>query len=80
MKYELKTSPDGRNSVVRDNEDGTCSEIPANEANSDYQAYLNKDKAQTLMVIDGDQLQRLPGIKRSGSYKNKVLPCKGYGS
>jgi len=54
MKYELKTSPDGRNYVVRDNEDGTCSEIPANEANSDYQAYLNKDKAQTLMVIDGD--------------------------
>ena len=54
MKYELKTSPDGRNSVVRDNEDGTFSEIPANEANSDYQAYLNKDKAQTLMVIDGD--------------------------
>jgi hypothetical protein len=28
--------------------------IPFDEANSDYQAYLNKDKPQTPMVIDGD--------------------------
>ena len=41
MKYELKNSEDGlRKYVVRDNEDGTFSEIPAVEANSDYQAYL----------------------------------------
>lgn len=26
--------------------------IPADESNSDYQAYLNKDKPQTPMVID----------------------------
>jgi hypothetical protein len=55
MKYELKTSADGREYIVRDNEDGTFSEIPANLANSDYQAYLNKDKAeQFTLMISGD--------------------------
>jgi hypothetical protein len=31
--------------IIRENEDGTTSFIPKNENNSDYQAYLNKDKA-----------------------------------
>jgi hypothetical protein len=54
MKYELKTTEDGRNYVLRYNEDGTISDIPANNANSDYQAYLNKDKAEqsTPMVTN----------------------------
>jgi hypothetical protein len=29
--------------IERTNEDGTISFIPQNEANSDYQAYLNRD-------------------------------------
>ncbi len=40
MKYELKTSEDGRKYVLRYNDDGTVSDIPATEGNSDYQAYL----------------------------------------
>ena len=41
MKYELKTSLDGkREYVLRDNQNGTFSEIPVNPANGDYQAYL----------------------------------------
>lgn len=32
--------------VERVNDDGTITSIPLNEANSDYQAYLNKDKPQ----------------------------------
>jgi hypothetical protein len=49
MKYELKISEDGRNYVLRYNEDGTISDIPANENNSDYQEYLKSlDEASTL--------------------------------
>ena len=44
MKYELKNSEDGlRKYVVRDNEDGTFSEIPVDESNSDYRAYLEHE-------------------------------------
>jgi hypothetical protein len=40
--------------IVRKNEDGSESWIPKDESNSDYQAYLNKDKAEqsTPSVID----------------------------
>jgi hypothetical protein len=49
MKYELKTTEDGRNYVLRYNEDGTISDIPAKEENSDYQAYLKSlDEASSL--------------------------------
>lgn len=49
MKYELKTSEDGRKYVLRYNEDGTISDIPANEANADYQEYIKSlDEASTL--------------------------------
>ena len=49
--YEIKNigGPDGQEVVYRV-EDGAW--IPMDEANSDYQAYLNKDKPQTRMVID----------------------------
>lgn len=32
--------------VLRFNDDGSISSIPKDESNSDYQAYLNKDKPQ----------------------------------
>jgi hypothetical protein len=40
--------------LKRTDEDGTIWWIPMNESNSDYQAYLNKDKAEdsTPMVTD----------------------------
>lgn len=46
MKYEIKENADGVEFVVRTNDDNSISWIPKDEANSDYQAYLNKDKPQ----------------------------------
>jgi hypothetical protein len=46
MKYEVVENEMGTAFVVRDNEDGTHTWIPMREENSDYQAYLNKDKPQ----------------------------------
>jgi hypothetical protein len=34
------------NFIIRTNEDGSRSFIPTDSSNSDYQAYLNKDKPQ----------------------------------
>jgi hypothetical protein len=42
--YEVVTSFDEQKVIKRTNEDGTLSFIPMDESNSDYQAYLNKDK------------------------------------
>ena len=39
-KYEKVTTEIGQEFIVRDNENGTFSWIPADPANSDYQAYL----------------------------------------
>ena len=46
LKFNLETV------IELTEEDGTIRFIPMDEANSDYQAYLNKDKPQTPMVID----------------------------
>jgi hypothetical protein len=46
LDLEGQIKPD----VIRRIEDDAI--IPKDEANSDYQAYLNKDKPQTPMVID----------------------------
>jgi len=32
--------------IVRENKDGSVSFIPKDNSNADYQAYLNKDKAE----------------------------------
>jgi hypothetical protein len=42
----------GNLTIQRNNEDGTISFIPSDPANSDYQAYLNKDKAEQSTPID----------------------------
>ena len=49
--YEVFTIQ-GQEVIQCTNEDGSISFIPMDEGNSDYQAYLNKDKPQTPMVID----------------------------
>jgi hypothetical protein len=41
MTYEIITEEDGTQTIKRTNEDGSVSFIPADESNSDYQAYLN---------------------------------------
>jgi len=45
-KYEESTDLFGVVSIKRTDEDGAIWWIPMDEANSDYQAYLNKDKPQ----------------------------------
>jgi hypothetical protein len=44
--------------IKRTNEDGSISGIPLDEANADYQAYLNKDKAEqsTPSLTDAQEL------------------------
>lgn len=53
MTYEIVTNLEADGSEVeilkRDNADGTTSWIPLDEANSDYQAYLNKDKPKAAL-------------------------------
>jgi hypothetical protein len=53
MTYEIITEEDGTQTIKRTNEDGSVSFIPADEANSDYQRYLNPQAAlSTPIVID----------------------------
>jgi hypothetical protein len=40
VKYEKYTSISGTDFIRRNNEDGSFSDIPMDEANSDYQRYL----------------------------------------
>ena len=52
-KYEIRKDVLDNDVLVRTNDDKTESWIPMDEANSDYQAYLNPEAAlSTPMVID----------------------------
>jgi hypothetical protein len=53
--YTEITTPSG-NTIIQYEENGVLYSIPMDEANSDYQAYLNKDKAEqsTPSVTSGD--------------------------
>ena len=46
MKYKLIENEFGGSYIERTDEAGVISFIPIDEANSDYQAYLNKNKAE----------------------------------
>jgi hypothetical protein len=53
ITYREETSSSNNDFIVRTNEDGTESWIPVDEANSDYQRYLNPEAEQsTPSVID----------------------------
>jgi hypothetical protein len=54
VTYTEFTTEAGVEYILRDNGNDTVSWIPKDESNSDYQAYLNKDKAEqsTPIVID----------------------------
>jgi hypothetical protein len=53
-RYEEVENELGAKFILRFNEDDSQSWIPIDQENSDYQAYLNKDKAEqsTPSVID----------------------------
>ena len=46
ITYEIKETDSGE-IVIRYNEDGTVSSFPKDEANSDYQRYLNPETEQS---------------------------------
>lgn len=48
IAYEKTTSITGAEFIRRSNEDGSFSDIPVDEANSDYQAYLKRDETETI--------------------------------
>ena len=50
--YEEVKSIFGEGCIKATYEDGRVLLIPKDETNSDYQAYLNKDKPQTPAVLD----------------------------
>jgi len=58
MEYKIiKSEKDGIKTLLVENEDGSGMSIPIDPANSDYQAYLNKDKPVehfTPIVTDAD--------------------------
>lgn len=49
ITYSTYTSEAGLEFIVRTNEDESISYIPCDLANSDYQAYLNKDKPKAAL-------------------------------
>ena len=53
-RYEVITTPSGNTVINAWYENGVMLSIPSDPANADYQAYLNKDKAEqsTPMVTD----------------------------
>jgi hypothetical protein len=53
-KYAIYQGLTGADFILRENEDGSISSFATDLANPDYQAYLNKDKAEqsTPMVTD----------------------------
>ena len=58
ITYSTYTSEAGLEFIVRTNEDESISYIPRNEANADYQAYLNKDKPEAALstpIVSGDE-------------------------
>jgi hypothetical protein len=46
IKYEQFTNISNQEYLLKTDENGVQSWVPCDPANSDYQAYLNKDKAE----------------------------------
>ena len=49
MKYTLKTNDFGGEYIEMISDDGVISFIPIDPANSDYQAYLDRDKPKAAL-------------------------------
>jgi hypothetical protein len=58
MKYEKVIDALGNETIIKTNDDGKVWGIPCDPANSDYQAYLDRDKPKaalsTPIVTDAD--------------------------
>jgi hypothetical protein len=51
LTYTEIVSPiNGEKIILRNNPDGSVSSIPVDEANSDYQAYLNPEAEQSTPI------------------------------
>jgi hypothetical protein len=56
VTYEIIVSEiDNLETIKRTNEDGSVSWIPKDEANADYQAYLNPEAEQSTPIDTGDE-------------------------
>ena len=51
ITYQEITSEFGQKFIQRNNEDGTITYIPLDEANSDYQRYLNPEAEQSTPSV-----------------------------
>ena len=51
VKYEIIKSAFGDDILIRNNEDGSITCIPMDEANSDYQRYLNPEAEQSTPIV-----------------------------
>ena len=49
----------GQDFIVRTNEDGSESWIPKDEANADYQAYLNPEAALSTPMVTVDEAETI---------------------
>jgi len=54
MKYTTETGITGNIIIVGTSDDGSVIYIPADPANSDYQAYLNKDTLPSKLAVASD--------------------------
>jgi hypothetical protein len=55
ITYTEITNSLGQTIILRDNGDGTMSTIPADQANSDYQLYLNPETEDLTKIVPGDE-------------------------
>ena len=49
IEYEIMTSDLGVDFIQRTDENGTVWDIPTDPSNSDYQAYLDRDKPKAAL-------------------------------
>jgi hypothetical protein len=57
MKYTELENEYGQKIILRNNDDGSVSSIPVDEANSDYQAYLNPEAEQSTPNLPGGNIE-----------------------
>ena len=58
VNYEIIASPSNGEILKRTDEDGTIWFIPMDETNSDYQAYLDRDKPKAALstpIVSSDE-------------------------
>ena len=67
-EYKVIETPFG-NTVITYEENGFLYSIPTDPGNSDYQAYLNKDKAEQstpIVINEAETIQSCQSVKGTG--------------